>query len=203
MKRRKLMAAVAGAFLVAFAGLAAWGPIVSNVEQAKYTVVEKISNIEIRDYMEMVVAENRQSGERRQTINSGFRKVAGYIFGGNSETREIAMTAPVMQQRIETAGDKPGEWSVRFVMPSEHTMETLPRPSDSSVTVSEVGPARYAVIRFSGMAHDDDLSDKLQRLRDFIKERKLAEKGEPVYAFFNPPWTLPFLRRNEIMIEVQ
>ncbi|MDX1974820.1 MAG: heme-binding protein [Rickettsiales bacterium] len=195
---------------VAVIGAAAWGPIVSNVEQAKYEVVESQGNIQIRDYAPMIVAEAKVSGERKEAINEGFRIIADYIFGNNAPKQNVAMTAPVIQQPAEkiamTApviqqGDG-NQWKVRFVMPAGYTMDTLPKPNNEAVTLKEIGGKRFAVIRFSGMAGEDSLKEQTNMLNTFITKKNLKVISQPTYAFFNPPWTLPFLRRNEVMVEV-
>jgi effector-binding domain-containing protein len=109
-------------------------------------------------------------------------------------SEKIAMTAPVTQQ-----GDGRG-WQIRFVMPVSYTMETLPKPKNTEVTLKEVQERRFAAIRFSGIA--ENLQHHTEQLRAFINTRNLNTRSEPVYAFYNPPWTLPFLRRNEVLIEI-
>jgi DNA gyrase inhibitor GyrI len=191
-------------------GAAAWGPIVSEVEQAKYEVVQSDGAIEIRDYAPMIVAQAEVQGDRKEAINQGFRMIADYIFGNNVPKREVAMTAPVIQQPQEKIAmtapviqeGAQNRWKVRFVMPSAYTMDTLPEPNNDSVRLEQVPGKRFAVIRFSGMAGEDQLKAETEKLNAFIASRKLAATSQPVYAFFNPPWTLPFLRRNEVMIEV-
>jgi hypothetical protein len=106
------------------------------------------------------------------------------------------MTAPVTQQG---AGDV---WKVRFIMPKTWTMETLPAPNDSRVKLVPIPPKRFAAIRFSGGSDSALIEAKTNALRQFVENRKLATTGEPLLAFYNPPWTLPLLRRNEIMLEL-
>jgi len=205
--RKYMLWFVAGAVII---GAVSWGPIVSNVEQAKYEVVKSHSNIEVRDYAPMIVAEVEVSGQRKEAINQGFRMIADYIFGNNKSNAKVAMTAPVVQEQSEkiamTApvsqqadGDN---WKVHFVMPSEYTMETLPKPNNPLVKLKEVGRKRIVAIRFSGIAGEDNLNKKTEELKKFINDRGLKIQSVPTYAFFNPPWTLPFLRRNEVMIEI-
>jgi len=191
-------------------GAATWGLIVSNVEQAKYEVVESQGDIQIRDYAPMIVAEAEVSGERKEAINKGFRVIADYIFGNNTRKQNVAMTAPVIQQPEEkiamtapvTQEGTSGRWTVRFVMPANYTMDTLPRPNNDAVKLQMVPGKRFAVIRFSGMAGETSLKDHADELNAFMRHKKLNALSPPTYAFFNPPWTLPFLRRNEVMIEV-
>lgn len=198
----------AGAVVLAL-GAAAWGPIASDVEQAKYEVIESHGDIEIRDYAPMIVAEAKATGEREDAINQGFRIIADYIFGNNGPQQKVAMTAPVTQQSSEkiamtapvTQQADGSVWNVRFVMPASYTMETLPKPNNDAVKLKEIEGKRFAVVRFSGQAGAKNLKKRSQELENFMRERKLEALSEPTYAFFNPPWTLPFLKRNEIMIE--
>lgn len=191
---------------------AAWGPIVSNVEQAKYTVVESDGAIEIRDYAPMIIAEVEVSGDRTNAIRNGFRIIADYIFGNNIASQKVAMTAPVSQQMSEkiamTApvaqqGTASGQWKVHFVMPSAYKIDTLPKPRNKAVKLKEISGKRFAVIRFSGLASQEKLDKEQKNLERFITQHALTPIGQPTYAFYNPPWTLPFFRRNEVMIEIQ
>jgi len=208
--RRKYMWWILGILGVVLLGAALWGPIVSNVEHPKYKVAERSGDIEIRDYAPMIVAEAEVWGERREAISMGFRIIADYIFGNNTAAQKVPMTAPVTQQGSEkiamTApvtqqgdGDK---WRVRFVMPSSYTMDTLPKPNNPAVALEEIPAKRFAVIRFSGMAGEESLRRHTQELNDFLSPKNLTPLSQPTYAFYNPPWTLPFLRRNEVLIEV-
>ena len=198
---------VAGVLAV---GAAAWGPIVSNVEQAKYEVVESQGDIQIRDYAPMIVAEAEVSGERKEAINKGFRIIADYIFGNNAPKQNVAMTAPVIQQPAEkiamtapvTQEGAGNSWKVRFVMPDNYTIDTLPKPNNDAVNLEKIPGKRFAVIRFSGMAGAESLKEQTDQLNTFISSKKLHALSQPTYAFFNPPWTLPFLRRNEVMVEI-
>jgi effector-binding domain-containing protein len=188
---------------------ALWGPIVSKVERPKYQVAESSDNIEIRDYAPMIVAEVDVPGKQRDAIGKGFRIIADYIFGNNTAAQKVAMTAPVTQQGSEkipmtapvTQQGDGSTWRVRFVMPSRYTLETLPKPLNPDVKLKEIPAKRYAVIRFSGMASEDSLKRRTKQLKDWAGAENLAPKADPIYAFYNPPWTLPFLRRNEVMIE--
>jgi len=197
--------------LVVLAILAALtGTIMSNVEQPKYTVIRSENNIELREYAPMLIAEVEVSGKRKEAINQGFKMLADYIFGNNvsktkiemtapvtSELNEkLAMTAPVMQQG---QGDK---WKVRFVMPAGYSIDTLPKPNSSSVNLISIPAKHFVAIRFSGLAGEDNIQHHTEELKAYISEQNLKTIGSPVLAFYNPPWTLPILRRNEVMIEV-
>ena len=109
---------------------------------------------------------------------------------------KIAMTEPVTQQGNENG------WRVRFVMPSSYAMDTLPKPNNPQVTLQEIPAKRYAAIRFSGMSREASLKHHSDALNDYMKAHNLTPLSPPIYAFYNPPWTLPFLRRNEVLIEI-
>lgn len=186
--------------------------IKNNVELPKYSVIENHAAIEIRDYSPIIVAETEVSGERKTAINKGFRIIADYIFGSNISSQKVSMTAPVIQQAYEkismTApviqeGGNNLSWKVQFIMPSKYTMATLPKPKSDLVILKEIPLKRYVVIQFSGLSSQDLLEIKQKKLESFIAERHLTSIAKPIYAFYNPPWTLPFLRRNEVMIEIK
>jgi len=169
----------------------------SKSEQPDYKLILSKGNIEIRDYPFMIVAEVEVAGQRREAIREGFKKLAGYIFGNNVSQTKMAMTIPVMQQKDRNA------WKVRFVMAKKYTMETLPKANGREVVLVPLEKRRFAVIRFAGTPEDEKLKRQTEKLEAYIASEKLICLGEPMYAFYNPPWTLPFLRRNEVMMEIR
>ncbi len=187
------------------------GLIMSHVEQAKYKIVESYDAVEIRDYAPMIVAEVVVMGKREDAIKQGFRMIADYIFGGNIPAKKIAMTAPVTQTKgekmamtapvIQQANED--MWMIKFVMPEGYTLDTLPVPKNSSVKLKPIPAKRFAVIRFSGIADNKKLQQNEAILLAFIKDKHIKTISTTTYAFYNPPWTLPFLRRNEVMMEVE
>ena len=196
---------------IALIGAVAAGPIMSDVETPNYEIVESQANIEIRQYKPMIIAEVQMDGERKDAIGDGFRLLAGYIFGNNAIEQDIAMTAPVQQQKStkiamtapvqqQSTGDA---WQVSFVMPAEYNMQTLPKPANDRVTLTEIPAKQFVAIRFSGMNTEDNLKEHEQKLMEYVKTNNLSVTGSPKYAFYNPPWTLPFMRRNEVMIEIE
>ncbi len=186
------------------------GNIMSNVEQPDYKVVTSEENIEIRDYPPMILAEVEVSGERKQAISEGFNILADYIFGNNTSNKKMEMTAPVTNELSEKmAMTAPvlqelhmDKWKVRFVMPKKYSVETLPKPNSKQVILIPLPARRFAVIRFSGLADNESIKLHIDELEAYIVAEKLNPIGGTVLAFYNPPWTLPFLRRNEVMIEV-
>jgi hypothetical protein len=185
------------------------GPIMSRVEQPEYKVTTSGGSIEIRSYGPMIAAEADVQGERKAAIQEGFRLIAAYIFGANTPNAKIAMTAPVQQQSQKIAMTAPvtqqaggDTWTVRFIMPHNWTIATLPAPNDIRVKLKPLPAKRMVAIRFSGLANDTLIETKTDELRKYALELNLKTIGEPVLAFYNPPWTLPFFRRNEVMLEL-
>lgn len=180
------------------------------IETPRYAVELHDGPIEVRRYAPLLAAEVRVSGERTQAINQGFRLLADYIFGGNSASQKVAMTAPVTQSKPEKiamtapvtqqSAGAAGMWAVRFIMPAQYTRETIPTPLNAAVALVEEPARRFAAIRFKGFAEAAALVRKESALRDFLAARGLEPAGPAVYAYYDPPWTLPFLRRNEILI---
>jgi hypothetical protein len=187
------------------------------IEEPKYQVIEKSGPFELRAYDSMIIAETLVEGSMDDATSKGFRRIAGYIFGGNTsnvgsnvgEKQKISMTAPVtIEPKAEkismtapvTLKEQEGSWNVHFVMPSEYTMQALPKPNSSKVTLREIPPQNFAVISFSGFAGTDKVASKTKQLNNWLSDRNISPKGKPQLARYNPPWTLPFMRRNEVMV---
>jgi len=208
--RAKIYWAISALVVLLIIAAASAGPIMSRVEQPEYKVESSEGPIEIRRYGPMIAAEAAVKGDRKFAIGEGFRIIAAYIFGANNAQAKIEMTAPVQQQRPhEIAMTAPvtqqadgNTWSVRFIMPRNWSMQSLPKPNDDRVRLIEVPAKRMVVIQFAGTADEPLIREKTDEAREYLKLKKLPTIGEPVLAFYNPPWTLPFLRRNEIMFEI-
>jgi hypothetical protein len=198
-------------FIGLLASFALIGSPALAVEEPKFTVALREGPFEIRDYQAAVVAEVTVTGDQREATSKGFRLLAGYIFGGNRRHQSIAMTTPVAQERAgqkiamtapvtQTQAD--GAWVVRFTMPSAYSLETLPEPNDLRVHLRVVSPTRFAVDRFSGLADKTSIDAKTAGLEGFLRTHGLHAIGPASLAQYNPPWTLWFMRRNEVMIPV-
>jgi hypothetical protein len=181
------------------------------VEEPKFTLVLREGSFEIRDYQPAVAAEVTVTGGQREAAGKGFRLLAGYIFGGNRRRQSIAMTAPVAQQPAGrtiamtapvTQSRRDGEWVVRFTMPAAYTLATLPEPDDPRVQLRALPPERFAVERFSGLADPQLVEAKTAELEGFVRAHGLRAIGPVSLAQYDPPWTLWFMRRNEVMIPV-
>ena len=191
-------------------GCAMVGPIMSDVEKPKYQATALTNEIELRSYDPMLVAMVQMSGSRKDAISEGFRVLADYIFGNNTIVQDIAMTAPVQQQiykKISMTAPVQQQamdtsWEVSFVMPSGYNMVTLPRPNNDSVVIEEIPSEKFVVIIFSGASSNENVEKYERKLMSYVVRNNILVIGTPKYAFYNPPWTLPQMRRNEIMMKI-
>jgi DNA gyrase inhibitor GyrI len=192
-----------GRWIAAGVGIAALGAAAvyaqyRQTEEPEFAVVSADADFELRDYPSLVVAEVSHSGSRERASGASFRRLAAYIFaqdrpaGGES----IAMTAPVLQDETQ-----PGEWRMRFVMPSKYTLDTLP-PAPADIALTQVPARRMAAIRFSGNGSARDLALMEARLRDWMTGQGLMPAGEAEFAFYDAPMVPGPLRRNEVLIPV-
>ncbi len=189
-------------------------------EEPEYTILNQVDNFELRRYDPQIVAQTWVTGDQKQAGNKGFKILADYIFGNNTapggESSKISMTSPVKMQPQRADSDQSqkiamtspvamqeqdGKWRVRFVMPSKYTMQTLPKPNNDEVIIIEVPAKTYGVIKFSGLTGEEKVATKTAQLKEWMQNLNIV--GAPEMARYNPPWTLPFMRRNEIMIEYQ
>ena len=186
------------------------------IEEPKFTLLEKDKAFELRAYAPKIIAEVVVDGNMREASSKGFRLIANFIFGNNTvqsgKSEKISMTAPVS---VEPRSDKISmtspvgvqqaskDWKVYFVMPSQYTLETLPKPKSPLVNIKQISSQKFAVIRFSGLVDEEKMEKKVTELKQWTDDKKLKVLGNPELARYNPPWTLPFLRRNEVMVEVE
>ena len=186
------------------------------VTEPAFTVVRAEAPFELRDYPGFIVAETWVEGSFDAAGRVGFRRIAGYIFGANTTadgaSAKIAMTAPVT---MEPAGEKipmtapvtmeaeQGRWRMHFVMPAGYTLATLPTPKDSRVSLRQVPAHRMAAVRFSGLTTNSSMTEQTAALDAWIGRQGLHPKAAARVARYNDPFTLPWNRRNEILIEVQ
>ncbi len=180
-------------------------------EEAPYTVLKTDDMFELREYAPQVLAEIIVEGDLEDAGNKAFRPLFRYISGDNKSRDKIAMTAPVSQ---EQQGEKismtapvsqqrvQGKWAVSFMMPASYTMETLPTPDDPNIKLRQVPARRVAVVRYSGLWSEGKYLLHKEKLEKWITDNRFTATGEPVWARYNPPFTLWFMRRNEILIPV-
>ena len=166
-----------------------------EIEEPQWQLLDTLETVEIRQYSPSIQAVTQldSGGDSSQ----GFRRLAGYIFGGNERSESIAMTAPV-QETLE-----PGNTMMAFTLPAEYAFEDLPAPDNDSVTLVQVPGRVVAAIRFSGWATGGKVARMQEELLAVLKRYGVATVGVPSLNQYNPPWTLPFLRRNEVSVAIQ
>ena len=168
----------------------------NKIETPKYTVLKTYDDFELRQYGSMILAQTvMKSNSYENTSSQGFRTVASYIFGGNEQNKKIAMTAPVIMEM----GD---DTKMSFVMPKEHSMESLPEPSSEDVEILKVSPKKYAVISFPGYANNKKIDKYAKKLLKSIKSEGLETVGNVKFMGYNAPWQV-IGRKNEIAVEVK
>jgi hypothetical protein len=168
------------------------GNMAQATEEPQYQLLEQLGDIEIRHYDPVIQAITNQPAG----AGNGFRRLAGFIFGGNSEKLSIAMTAPV-QENLDSSAHE-----MAFTLPREFQLEDLPTPDDPAVIIAPVPPRTVAVLRFSGWASDKKVVAMREQMSAQLLKLGLTTHGDWLLNQYNPPWTLPFLRRNELWIEV-
>ncbi len=204
-------------FLLSFTALSLlMGSVMAN-EEPRYELVKKEGDFEVRRYQPMIIAEVLVTGTLSEASNKGFRQIADFIFGNNEDpvkkqSEKIAMTAPVTMEAdtsskiamtapvtMEGSG---GAWKMAFVMPSKFTMETLPKPKNSNVIIKQMPAQQLAVVTFSGWVDEEKLAAQTTRLNEWMAKNGLKSSGSAQLSRYNPPWTLPFWRRNEVWMKL-
>lgn len=183
-----------------------------GIEKAKYQVIDKEGKFEVRQYKPQIVAETVVDADFDEAGNMAFRRLFNYISGENRKKESIAMTAPVNQkissEKIAMTApvnqqQSEGNYVVSFLMPSKYTMETLPEPLDSSVRLRQIPARKIAAVRYSGSWSRKRYEAKKILLEEFIKNKGLRITGQDIFARYDPPFQIPFLRRNEVLFEVE
>ncbi len=203
------------ALLVGFLGMES----AMAIEEPKYEVRTSQAPFELRHYAPTLIAQTIVEGDMDAASNKGFRLIADFIFGnnlaaGSEQAAKIAMTAPVTVEpqsskiamtapvTIEPQSGSAQQWRIHFVMPSQYTLATIPKPKNSAVTLHEL-PSKYFVVhRYSGFNTEARVQEKTDEALAWAKQQSLKVLGTPQLSRYDPPWTLPMFRRNEIMVEV-
>ena len=203
------------ALLVGFLGMES----AMAIEEPKYEVLTSQAPFELRHYAPTLIAQTIVEGDMDAASNKGFRLIADFIFGnnlaaGSEQAAKIAMTAPVTVEpqsskiamtapvTIEPQLGSAQQWRIHFVMPSQYTLATIPKPKNSAVTLHEL-PSKYFVVhRYSGFNTEARVQEKTDEALAWAKQQSLKVVGTPQLSRYDPPWTLPMFRRNEIMVEV-
>ena len=184
----------------------------SGTPEPRYQLLANVGQVQIRQYEPRIAASTTVAADEIAARSTGFRRLAAYIFGANTAAasiemtapvaqapagHEIAMTAPVVQQR-----DGTGAWEIQFIMPAQYTMQTLPRPKDPSIRIVALPKQDFAVYRFSGARDAAAERQARQILLAALRPTDWRPEGEPISWFYDPPWTLPWFRRNEVAVSV-
>jgi hypothetical protein len=168
----------------------------SDIEQHPYVVLERFEDFEIRQYAPALFSSVKMDANSYEsTSSSGFRVLAGYIFGGNEESKSIAMTSPV---RMEI-GDSS---KMSFMVPKAYTVETLPKPNNSKIYFESDSQKVMAAIEFGGWANDDKIKTYQEKLDELLTQKGYKHKGNFAYLGYNPPYQI-LNRRNEIVVELE
>lgn len=187
---------------------------INRVEEAAYKVKLQEDKFEIRQYEDRIIAKTTvNEKDFKEANNKAFRRLGGFIFGKNTKDKKIAMTSPVViepkdSQKIKMTSPvfiekNKNKQVMYFVMPSKYTLKTLPRPLDKNVKILKQKGKKMAAIRFSGFFSQEKLEKNTAKLQEWIAAKKLRAVSKPVYAGYNPPWTIPFFKRNEVLIEIK
>lgn len=206
---RKFITIISGVLL---ASCSVFG--VRTAEEPDYQILTKHEPFEIRHYPALVIAETKISADYKQASKQGFQRLAAYIFGDNkqklkldmstpviqkqeSESESISMTAPVIQEKIDSF------WVMAFVLPQQYQLATAPEPTDPAVVIKQMSARTVAVLQYSGSLSEQAMAEKAEQLKRWLVDNEYVAISAYRSAAYDPPWTLPFLRRNEIHIEIQ
>ena len=206
-------------------GLLLWNHSAMAIEEPSFKVISKTGTFEIRQYAPMLVAETTVEGDMDEASNRGFRRIADYIFGNNQaaqggnaakiamtapvtvepQSEKIAMTAPVTVSAAnpESVMTNSNKWRMHFVMPSQYTMANIPQPKNAEVKLREIPGKFFAVSSYTGFNTQSKVQAKTDELSAWVVGQKLKALSSPQLSRYDPPWTLPMFRRNEIMIEIE
>lgn len=208
--KKHLASACSGLLFIFQAGCSVLG--IRTVEEARYKVVSQDGRFQVREYADAVVAETVVDADYEKAQSIAFRRLAGYIFGKNKSKEQIPMTAPVIQEKVSeriamtapVLQEKSEQgWRMTFVLPARYTIQSLPEPLDPAVMIRQLKGRKVAVIRYSGSLSETDMKVRTNELKNWLKQKSYEAISEPRLAGYDPPWTLTFLRRNEIQTDIK
>lgn len=185
---------------------------IRSVELLDYRILEKEGEFDIRMYEDYWVVRTESDGDYKSSTNKSFGRLFEYITGNNQQQKKIAMTGPVIQQnkgeKIAMTGpviqQKSGDRRImEFVLPAKYNKTVPPKPIDPLVTIEKISGYKAAAIGFSGNLSEEKVDSKTIELLNVIKQKGLQPQGEAFSAGYDPPWTIPFLKRNEVLIRVE
>lgn len=192
-------------------------------DEPAHRVAVQDGDFELREYASYVIAETTVAEPFEDAIEIGFGRLFDYISGANRNATKIEMTAPVLTEpegeKIQMTapvfvepGDQSGasedqalassdrSWTISFVLPEAYMLETAPRPTDPQISLREVPEHRVASVRFSGRFRNEAAEENRQRLDEWLSDRGLEHRADWRFAGYNPPWTIPAFRRNEVLV---
>jgi len=184
---------------------------IRNIEEPAYTVLETRNGYEIREYAPYIVAETEVTGKYSEVLPRGFGVIADYIFGNNTSNTSISMTVPVLENTSEKIAmtvpvinttETSQARTVSFVLPSKYTLETLPTPNNPRVRITEVPARTVAVLGFTWYTTEKRVGQKQLLLEELLLVDGLTKQGVVQVAQYNPPLSMPLMRRNEIIIPI-
>jgi hypothetical protein len=189
---------------------------IRSTAEPDYSVLQKDELFEVREYEPLIVAETLVEADFDGAGNIAFKRLFGYISGDNQSAAKIDMTAPVMAldengnrgEKISMTAPVTGQetalgWRFAFVLPSSYTLENAPMPDNPEVRLAQVPARKVAVVSYSGSLNEVNYDENLKLLQQWMLQNQLKANSLPRVAGYDPPWTLPFLRRNEVMIDIQ
>lgn len=204
---KKILALLTALFLQ---GCSVFG--ISSVETLEYSVLEEDENFTIRQYDQYWVARTIMPGDYKKSTSEGFNLLFAYISGKNSREEKIAMTSPVLQRKegekirmtSPVIQQKQGDgWMMEFVLPVRFKGKSPPQALDPQVSVVRVEGYRAAALLYSGSLNEEKYQQKTAELLDMVNKKGLQTISMPFSAGYNPPWTLPFFRRNEVLVKIK
>jgi DNA gyrase inhibitor GyrI len=185
---------------------------IRSASEPKYQILVDSDKIEIRQYPPMVVAQTAVNTDYKDSSSQGFNRLAGYIFGNNKNEQKMSMTAPVFQEQefaimdmmVPVMQQKTQKvWLMAFVLPQNYTVSSAPTPLDSAVLIKEIPSKKVAVIKYSGSLSEQGIEEKSEELKHWLFKKGYKPISTSRSAAYDPPWTLPFLRRNEVHIDIE
>jgi hypothetical protein len=183
-------------------------------EEPEFILISQDGEFEIREYKPKIIATVEVNGDFDDASSQGFKLLADYIFGNNlldGSSKKISMTAPVemapLSENLSITSSIMddainNQWLVNFIMPKEYRLDSLPKPNNPKVNIIEIPTEKYAVIVFSGLVRESSYAEKVELLSNYLKRNNYTQQGAIKIARYNPPWTLPFLRKNELMVRI-
>jgi predicted transcriptional regulator YdeE len=170
-------------------------------EKPESVLLEKEGKFELRKYSEMTLISTPMKGMENR--GDSFRKLFGYIGGGNAKKQKISMTVPVITQ--DNAGTKNAEraGTMSFVVPTEVVKAGAPKPNDQNIVVKKMPAAKYATLQFKGGDDEGKRKIAVDNLKAIVKKKSLKTVGKPFFSSYDPPFKPEFLRKNEVWIQVK